>query len=294
MARVHASHADDPGPDPATPIPWWARLRARADRMKERGKGRGAAYWALWSVPWATLVTLAWIGSGLRALWERTKAFFTEDLPSLPGRLRGSAVASVKELSSARGRAGLRRALYDEGGMTRRRRAAVMFLAATLLVAAWLLIELLTWLLWGELVTFKHETDLLLFYGIGTQLFLPTPIEILLLRSAAVIGAPTAVLVATIGYTIGGWLVFLVGSQANRGLEAWFERREWGRRFWGWLSRNAPRYGYFLMGVFMSIPFWPDIINTVFALLGLKMRYYLLTLFLATTLRLTLFLWLVA
>jgi membrane protein YqaA with SNARE-associated domain len=275
--------------------PWEHRRRRQAAAIKKRAPDEGkAVYWLLWSIPWAALLAAAWIVEKSKAFGARIVRFFKEDLRQAPGRVKAGAEASGRELSSARGRRALLRGLFDERGLTQRRRIALLFLCCVFLGLAWIIMEILTLIFWAELLSFKHETDLLLFYGIGTRLFLPTPFEVLLLRSANVIGAPTAILVASIGATVGSWILFIVGTQANKGLKTWMNKRHWTKRSWGWLERNAERFGYVLMGLILSIPFAPDAVTAVFTLLGLQMRWFLLTIFLATILRLALFLWLFA
>lgn len=281
----------EPGTREDDADPSWAdRRRATARRIKARG--RGWAYWLLWALPWFALRAAAWTVDKAAALGRRIGRFFTHDLPQAPARVRAGVEASGQELATAKGRRALRRAILNEKGLTQRRRIALLTIACILLGVAWLIMEILTWIFWRELLAFKHETDLLLFYGIGTRLFLPTPFEVLLLRSADVIGAPTAIAVAAIGATVGSWILFIVGTQANQGLGAWMAKRRWTQRSWEWLERNSERFGYALMGVILAIPFSPDAVTAVFTLLGLQMRWFLLTILLATVVRLALFLWL--
>ena len=276
-------------------VPYEVRRRKQAARIKRRAPESGRfGYWLLWSVPWAGLLTIAWIVDKSKAAGRRFVRFFTVDLRQAPARVKAGAAASGQELASAKGRRALMRGLFDERGLTQRRRIALLFLCCLFLGLAWAIMEILTLLFWSELLSFKHETDLLLFYGIGTRLFLPTPFEVLLLRSANVIGAPTAILVASIGATVGSWILFIVGTQANKGLKTWMNKRHWTKRSWKWLEDNAERFGYVLMGVVLSIPFAPDAITAIFTLLGLQMRWFLLTIFVATIVRLALFLWLFA
>ena len=274
---------------------WEERRRAQAFGIKRRTPDkRRFWYWVVWGVPWALLLAIAWIVAKAKAFSARIVRFFTTDLRQAPGKVKAGAEASGRELSSAKGRRALLRALFDERGLTQRRRIALLFLCCVFLGLAWVIMEILTLVFWAELLSFKHETDLLLFYGIGTRLFLPTPFEVLLLRSSQVIGAPTAILVASIGATVGSWILFIVGAQANKGLKTWMRKRDWTRRSWGWLEANAERFGYVLMGLILSIPFAPDAVTAVFTVLGLQMRWFLLTIFLATIFRLALFLWIFA
>src|SRR5688572_18199190 len=232
-----------------TDAPWDERRRAQAGRIKDRAPKKGAFwFWIVWAIPWVLLLAAAWIVSKAKALGRRIGRFVTEDIPQAPGRVKAGAEASGRELSSAKGRRALLRGLFDERGLTQRRRIALLFLCCVFLGVAWVIMEVLTYVFWAELLAFKHETDLLLFYGIGTRLFLPTPFEVLLLRSAEVIGAPTAILIASIGATVGSWILFIVGAQANKGIEKWMAKRRWTQRSWDWLADNAERFGYVLMG----------------------------------------------
>lgn len=274
---------------------WSGRRRSQAQRIRDRAPARRRLlFWILWGVPWFLLVAAAWVAAKLAALGTRTKRFVTRDVPAAPRKIKAGVAASGEEISTRRGRRALLRALLDDRGLTQRRRIALLTLTCIVLGLAWLIMEIATFAFWRELLPFKHETDLLLFYGIGTRLFLPTPFEVLLLRSAAVIGPATAILVASIGATVGSWILFILGAQANKGLKVWTEKREWARKGWAWLERNAERFGYVLMGVILSIPFSPDAVTAVFTVLGLQMRWFLLTIFLSCILRLALFLWLFA
>lgn len=274
---------------------WSQRRRDQAQGIRERAPRKGRfVYWIVRAIPFAALLAAAWLVGAIVGIGQRIKRFFTEDIREAPGKLKAGVEASGQELSSAKGRRALRRALFDERGLTQRRRIALLFLAFVVLGVAWAIMEILTYAFWRELLSFKHETDLLIFYGIGTRLFLPTPFEILLLRSASVIGAPTAILIASIGATVGSWILFIVGAQANKGIDKWMAKRGWTQRAWDWLGENAERFGYVLMGLILAIPFSPDAVTAIFTVLGLQMRWFLLTIFLATIVRLALFLWIFA
>ncbi|HEX9816761.1 MAG TPA: hypothetical protein VGB18_07260, partial [Candidatus Thermoplasmatota archaeon] len=108
---------------------------------------------------------VAWIVAKSKAIGHRFVRFFTEDIRQAPGRMKAGAEASGRELSTAKGRRALLRGLFDERGLTQRRRIALLFLCCVFLGLAWAIMEVLTLLFWAELLAFKHETDLLLFYG---------------------------------------------------------------------------------------------------------------------------------
>lgn len=236
--------------------------------------------------------------SGLRAWaavhWDRafhtTRRLVRRDLPGIPARVTQAAEASGAELATPAGRRALRRALWDDTRLTPRRRVAMVFLAFLFLAVAWLVLELVTWAFFRPMVVYKHQTDFLLFYSLLTRLVLPTPFEPALLATSRVIGVVPSILVASTGAVLGSWLLFLGGTKANQGLTKWFAKREWGRRSWAWLGDHSAPYAYAVMGIILAIPFSPDSITLAFACLGLRMKWFLLTVLASSVVRFWVFL----
>lgn len=264
---------------------WPGRIVEWGGYARRRGRGYAFAYWLRWTLPLVGLWAVVAARTGAEKAWRGIKGF--------PHWARGSFDTSADLLSTKAGRRAVRRALFDEHALTAESRRAVLFLAFLFLLVSYLLVELLTFTLFPEVRSFKHQTDLLLFYGIASRIALPTPYEVVLLPAAAVLGRPTAIIVASLSAVIASWLLFLIGTEANHGLENWLGKRGWGRRFWTWLSTHAERFGYLLMFALLSIPLVPDSVTAVFAVLGLRLRPFLLTIFLSSLVRFTFFLWIV-
>lgn len=207
-----------------------------------------------------------------------------------PHSVQAGYVATRSELATAEGRIGLRRAMLDEREWTPVRKRALAFIVGAGMVVSWLLAEAYVTYAAPEWRAHKRQADIVFFYGAATRFFLPTPLELVIPGAARVIGATSAVLFASLGAVVGSYLLFLVGDKANSGLRAAFEKRRWTRRAWNWLEQNARRYGYAVLFVVLSIPFAPDSIVIAFALLGLRLPWFLLTIFAATALRLAIFL----
>lgn len=265
-------------------------IRMRGDHVGTRHWILAGAYWTLLAVPYAVLLGLVWIQNRIYAGLIRSERLFARGVVVLPSTLQTGYAATVTELRRKQGVRGLRRAILEEGYLTPERRQALLFLAAVIGLGAWVLSELLLRLLDPNVLPFKHHFDLLFIYGFATRLFLPTPLELLLPSGADVLGASMAVFVAALGSLVGTWVLYLVGDKANQGLDKFFDRWPWTRKAWSWVERNAERFGYALMGGLLAIPFAPDSLTALFAVLGLRLRWFLATAFAATILRLTIFL----
>lgn len=267
------------------------RIRDRGRRQAVHGTEWWALYWLVWGLPYAALALWALVQrTAVRGLVGFQRAF-ARHVVELPANVQQSVQASRSELASPEGMAGLRRAILNEEHLTERRRRVLVFFGVLILLVGWGLAEILVRWFAPEALVYKHETDILLYYGILTRLFLPTPLEVIVPGGARILGAPAAIFLAAAGATIGSWLLYLVGMKANQGIRAWMEKRGWGRRFWAWFQRTVPKFGYAMMGLILAIPFSPDAITALFAVMGLRLRWFLATIFLATSVRLSLVLW---
>lgn len=282
---------------------WFEALLLRQRRYLEtrrRSLQRADRKWATrpnqteWTPPWRIRLLFQLVLLQERAWTSVThrRHQVKRRLRRLPRDLQAGAIASRKELSTKEGRKGLRRAILDESLLNPSRRRALLFVSGIYLVLAWVLVELLARTVAPEALPFKRQTDVLLYYGIATRLFLPTPFEVILPSAAKVLGAPVAVFVASLGAVIGSWILFLLGTQAHKGIGTTLQRWGWGRAAWAWLERYAPRFGYAIMGAILAVPFTPDSLTAIFAVLGLRLRWFLLTIFLATLVRHSLVVWL--
>src|SRR5687767_4045310 len=93
---------------------WGQRRRDQAQGIRERAPRKGrTVYWLVRAIPFAALLTAAWLVAAIVGIGQRIKRFFTEDIREAPGKFKAGVEASGQELSSAKGRRALRRALFD-------------------------------------------------------------------------------------------------------------------------------------------------------------------------------------
>lgn len=267
----------------AAPAGWTRRIAEWGGYARQRGGLPLLLHWVVWGLPYLLLLLGGKIASGSVVLWR--------GLLGLPAWISDALDTSAEILTTQKGRRALLRAIVDERALNENSRRAMIFLAFLFLFIGYIIVEILTFTTFPEVRAYKNQTDLLLFYGIATRLALPTPYEVVLLPAAKILGNVTAVMIASFSAVIASWLLFLLGTEANHGLEGWLTKRNWGRRFWRWLKKNARRYGYVLMGGLLAIPFTPDSLTAVFALLGLRLRPFLYTIFLSAIVRFSVFLW---
>jgi membrane protein YqaA with SNARE-associated domain len=216
---------------------------------------------------------------------QKTIADRSVDLPVM---VKEGARDTRLEFATPAGRQGIIRALLDETYLTPERRRVILFLAALFLVLSWFFAELLIRFTYPEALEAKKTTDIVFFYAIATRLFLPTPLEFILIDSTFVIGLWPAVIMASAGAMVGSWILFLVGGEASKGIQKLIENNRAMKAGFLWLEHNARKFGsgYFILGFFLAIPLAPETPPTFLAaLLRLQMKWFLLTIFVATTLR---------
>ena len=265
-------------------------IRLRRERARAHGPFFLGLHWAWAWLPFAIMISIVFLQENVFYAVTRSQRMVARGVVAFPGRVHRGYESSVAELSTSQRRALLARALTDERVLTRRRREALLFLAVAGLAIVWFLAEILVSRFeWG--IDTKHKIDLLFLYAAGTRLFLPTPLEFAVPAAAPYLTGPGAVLVAALGAVFGSWILFLVGARANQGLDKWFAKRAWTRRVWAWIEASADRYGHWVMGAILSIPFTPDMVAIPFTLLGMRLKVFLLTVLVATTLRLSIVLW---
>lgn len=264
-------------------------IRLRGRRARFHGPLHSAVHWSFLGLPFAFLLALVWVQEQVFLLVTRSQRMLLRGVVTLPSTVTEGLEATRTELSRPEGRRGLARALVDERSLTASRRKAILFLSAIMLFFVWLVAELFIGFVDDRLLAYKHATDVVLGYSAAAKLFLPFPHEPVVANYAGLLGWPTAVLASSVGGCLGSWLLYLAGAEANKRMEKRLTRRPMGRKFWGWLKRNSRRYGYALMGIILSIPLGPDAITALFALLRLKMAWFLAVIFVSSIVRMALY-----
>jgi membrane protein DedA with SNARE-associated domain len=239
-----------------------------------------AVFWILFKIQEAVLTGVV---KAQRTLMDKTV--------DLPVMVKEGAMDTREEFATQSGRRGLLRATLNEEYLTPERRRVILFLSAVMLVLAWAFAEILITLTYPEALAAKRSTDLIFGYAIATRVALPLPFEPILIGHYPVLGLVPTIAVAAVGAVVGSWILFLVGTEANKGIKRLFEDNVMLDRALGWMERNARKYGYVVLGVILAIPFSPDTVPlVVFSMLNLRMRWFLLTVFVATLVRTTFFL----
>lgn len=262
-------------------------LRAHAAK---RGKFFLGLHWVWAAIPFSVIALIVLLQEKVFYGVTQSQRIVARGLVAFPGRVHRGYTSSVEELSTSERRRLLGRALTDERILTRRRREALLFLAVVALAFLWFAAEIAVDRLgWG--VATKRAVDILFLYAAATRIFLPTPLEVSVLAAQGALTPAGAVVIAALGATFGAWVLFLIGARANSGLDKWFAKRRWTRVVWSWIERTADRYGHYVLGAILSIPFTPDMVAIPFTILGMRLKVFLLTVLVATTLRLSIVLW---
>lgn len=178
--------------------------------------------------------------------------------------------------------------------MTPRQQRALLFLVLTSSVWVWmvgaaLLLELAPGLgaAWSLAFT-------LYFAALGTNLFLPIPMEPLALAAVGTLGTGVTVFASAAGKAAGAWIIYALGAALRRGVRRLEERSATTRRVMAAAERFARRFGYAALGAMLAVPFSPfDIVPVyLFSGLGLRLAPFLAAVFVGFGLRLLAVLWL--
>lgn len=266
----------------------WSRWRRNLTR---RHPVMAVAATVLMAVPVAVFWILFKIQESILGGLVKVQRTLMDKSVDLPIIVKEGAIDTREEFSTSSGRRGLLRAMLDERALTPERRRVILFLSAITLVLAWAFAEIIISMTYPEAMPAKRSTDLIFGYAIATRVALPLPFEPILIGNYPILGLVPTILVAAMGAVVGSWLLFLIGSEANKGIKRLFEDNLVLDRALRFMERNAQKYGYVVLGVILSIPFSPDTVPLViFSLLNLRMRWFLLTVFVATIIRTTFFL----
>lgn len=270
---------------------------ARSRRRIKSARSEGLRGWTLVVVAAVPLFLLSFLVRIEEALFlnvVKGQQALAHTAVDLPLTVQSGYLVSREELRSEQGRRLLRLSLLNERFLTPERRKVLLFLAATIFLIGYLLSELALQLLAPDFLAAKRQSDLVFFYAVSTRLFVPLPFEPILLRASAVVGVPWAVLVAALGATLGSWLLFLAGSGANKGLKKLGRRFPWLVGTLTWFETKGRVVAYVVLGVLLSIPFSPDSLTVVGAMLGLRLGPFLGVIFASAVVRSYIFLALLA
>lgn len=128
----------------------------------------------------------------------------------------------------------------------------------------------------------------LYFAALGTNLFVPIPVEPLVVASVGSVGVAGAVLASGLGKAVGAWIIYTLGPVLRKAMANLEAKSAVTRRVMDKASAFAGRFGYAALGAMLAVPFSPfDIIPVyLFATLGLRVGPFLAAVFAGFSLRL--------
>jgi membrane protein DedA with SNARE-associated domain len=180
------------------------------------------------------------------------------------------------------------RAIVHPDQLTRRMQRSLLFLVLLSSVWLWTLgtvILVIGFPAW----TFPWNLAWSLFFAsLGTNLFLPIPIEPVALAATGALGIPLAIISSAAGKAVGAWIIFMLGGPLRRGVSRLEGRSRVARAVMWRADRFARRFGYAALGLMLAVPFSPfDIIPVyLFSTLQLRLGPFLTAVFLGFALRL--------
>jgi membrane protein DedA with SNARE-associated domain len=126
------------------------------------------------------------------------------------------------------------------------------------------------------------------FAALSTNLFIPIPVEPLVLASVGSVGTVPAVLASGLGKAVGAWIIYTLGPVLRKGVAALEAKSPLTRKVMIRAEAFARRFGYAALGSMLALPFSPfDIIPVyLFSGLGLRLGPFLAAVFIGFSLRL--------
>lgn len=112
----------------------------------------------------------------------------------------------------------------------------------------------------------------LYFASLGTNLFVPVPVEPLAVASLGSLGVAATVLACALGKTVGAWIIYVLGPVLRRAMVKLEEKSPVTRRVLRAAEGFARRYGYAALGAMLAVPFSPFDIIPVYLFAGLGLR----------------------
>jgi membrane protein DedA with SNARE-associated domain len=180
------------------------------------------------------------------------------------------------------------RAIREPSRITAHHQRALLFLVLLSSIWVWLVGLVATALSVPSWSVPWNLVFSLYFASLGTNLFLPIPVEPLALASLGTVGLGLTVVAAAAGKAVGAWIIYALGPTLRAGMARLEERSALTRRVMAAAERFARRFGYVALGAMLAVPFSPfDIIPVyLFSTMGLRLRPFLLAVFLGFTVRL--------
>lgn len=209
---------------------------------------------------------------------------------ALPLNVKTGFLATREEMRTEESRRKFRLSFLNERLWTPERRNALLFVLVIAAGLIYILSELVFQIAVPQLIQAKRAGDLVVLYAMATRLFLPTPFEPILIAGARTLGVWWAVGFAATGATLGSYLLFILGSQVNQGLHAISKKRPRLGKILHWLEDKGKKHAYWMLGLLLAIPLAPDSLAIIGTLIRLRLGGFLITIFLSTVVRSTIFL----
>lgn len=179
-------------------------------------------------------------------------------------------------------------AIRDPQRLTSRMQRSLLFLVLLSSVWVWVVGLIGFALIVPALSVAWNLAFTLFFASLGTNLFLPIPVEPLALASTGSLGIIAVVVAAAAGKTVGAWIIYTLGPVLRKGVARLEKKSKVTRRVMAAADAFARRFGYVALGAMLAVPFSPfDIIPVyLFSTLDLKLGPFLLAVFVGFGLRL--------
>jgi len=269
------------------------RTKTRLARSRKRHPIRGRTFTALLFLPVVLLRFLVKIEGLLFLNVVKGQKALTGTAVALPLNVKTGFLATKEEMRNEESRRKFRLSFLNERLWTAERRSALLFVLVIAAGLIYILSELVFQIAIPSLVAAKRAGDIVVLYAMATRLFLPTPFEPILIAGARTLGIWWAVGFAAAGATLGSYLLFILGSQVNQGLHAISKKRPRIGKLLHWLEDRGKKHAYWMLGLLLAIPLAPDSLAILGTLIRLRLSGFLVTIFLSTVVRSTIFLTLI-
>jgi uncharacterized membrane protein YdjX (TVP38/TMEM64 family) len=261
------------------------RNNARIVRTRADHKVRGGLLAISLFLPLLLLKLLLKIEGLLFLNVVRGQKALTGKAVQLPLDVKTGFLATKEEMRTQESRRKFRLSFLNERLWTPERRNALVFVLAVTAAVLYLLSEFLFQLLLPQALGPKRAGDIVLMYSMATRLFLPTPFEPILIAGARTLGGAGAVIYASVGATLGCYILFLFGSGANQLMHAISKKRPRLGKALHWMEDKGRTSAYWILGLLLAIPLAPDSLAIIGTVIRLRLSYFLMTIFISTVVR---------
>jgi uncharacterized membrane protein YdjX (TVP38/TMEM64 family) len=269
------------------------RTQTRLHKKRVRSPAVGTTLTVLLFVPLLLFKLLLKLQGLLFLNVVKGQKAITGGAVALPLNVKTGFLATKEELRTEESRRKFRLSFLNERLWTADRRNALLFVLVIAAGLVYILSEIVFQLAVPQLLAAKRAGDVVVLYAMATRLFLPTPFEPILIGGADVLGVGWAVFFAAAGATLGCYLLFILGSQANQLLHVIAKKRPRLGRLLLWMEDRGRKHAYWILGLLLAIPFSPDSLAILGTLIRLRLSGFLVTIFIATLIRSTIFLTLI-